>query len=617
MQNLHKHNTDSLEKILTRYLGDFDAKLLHSIEEELEWITLRGGEVLFNQDDESDALYIVISGRLTAWKVNEGKRTTKLGNIWRGETVGELAMFTNEPRSATVIAARDSTLVKLKMADFHNLLAQISGFSLNITRLIISRFSDNKQKNENHAPVNICLLPTANLIDWLAWSNNLAAELMKYGSVKRVTSTLVDAHFNSPGIAQATTQNLENFKAVADWLDELEATHQFLIYIADSANTEWTKRCKRQADKVVLVAEATQNPNLTPIEQDELNADRVDCSLVLLHTPDTILPKATSVWLQNRPWVKEHYHLRQNQKQDLARLGRILSGNAIGLVLAGGGAKGFAHVGVYLALREFNIPIDYVGGTSIGATVAAAIAAQRPDEIKKFMKKAALYNPTKDLNWYPIISLMKGKRVHDMVENAILDFCGRRDVNIEDFWLTHFAVSSNYTQAKEMVHTRGLLKKNLLASIAIPGVFPPVVDGNDLLIDGGTFNNFPVDVMKGLGVKKIIGCDLVAEKKFELKFTKVPTTWQILRDRLKPKQNRKYRMPSLTSMLLNTTILYSTSKREEAKKHVDILFNPNVSRYGMTNWKAYDKLVDAGYTHAKEVLSALPAEQLKSLQDAR
>jgi len=616
MQNLHKYNIDSLEKTLARFLGDFDAKLLNSIEAELDWITLRGGEVLFNQDDESDALYIVISGRLTAWRVNEGKPRTKLGNILRGETVGELAMFTNEPRSATVIAARDSTLVKLQMAAFHNLMARMPGFSLNITRLIISRFSDNKPKNENRAPVNICLLSTANLAGFTAWCNELAAEFMKYGSVKRITSTLVDAHFNSPGIAQATTQNLENFKAVADWLDELEATHQFLVYIADSADTEWTKRCKRQADKVVLVAEAAQNANLTPIEQDELNADRVDCALVLLHEPTTILPKATSVWLQNRPWVKEHYHLRQNKKEDMARLGRILSGNAIGLVLAGGGAKGFAHVGVYLALREFNIPIDYVGGTSIGATVAGAIASEQPNEIRKYMKKAALFNPTKDLNWLPIISLMKGKRVHDMVENAILDFCGRRDVDIEDFWITHFAVSSNYTQAKEVVHTRGPLKDSLLASIAIPGVFPPIVRGNDLLIDGGTFNNFPVDVMAGLGTKKIIGCDLVSEKTFELKFTKAPTTWQILRDRLKSKKNRKYRMPGLTSILLNTTILYSTSKREEAKKQIDLLFNPNVSRYGMTNWKAYDKIVDAGYNHAKEVLSALPKEQLKTLQGA-
>ena len=293
---------------------------------------------------------------------------------------------------------------------------------------------------------------------------------------------------------------------------------------------------------------------------------------------------------------------------------RIISGNAIGLVLAGGGAKGFAHIGIYQALVEYGIPVDFVGGTSIGATVAAAIAIDKPEKLRKYMKKAALYNPTKDLNWWPIISLMKGVRVHDMIQRAIHDFTGRNDIKMEDSWITHFAISSNYTKARQETHRSGSLLKNLLASIAIPGVFPPVVSGNDLLIDGGTFNNFPVDVMLELGAKKIIGCDLFSEKKYELKFDTAPTSWQILLERFKPKKDRIYRLPGLTGILLNSTILYSSSKRSESHKLLDLLFNPNLSRFGMTKWKAYDKIVDTGYKHAKEVLSGLSTEDLQALR---
>jgi NTE family protein len=209
---------------------------------------------------------------------------------------------------------------------------------------------------------------------------------------------------------------------------------------------------------------------------------------------------------------------------------------------------------------------------------------------------------------------MKGKRVNLMIENAIHDFTGRRDVNTEDTWLTHYVISSNFTQARQEIHRQGSMKQNLLASIAIPGVFPPVVKGNDLLIDGATFNNFPVDVMLAMQPNKVIGCDLVVEKKYELKFTKAPTSWQLLRDKLRPKKQRIYRLPGLTSMLLNTSMLYSSSKRVENSKLLDLLFKPNLAGFGITKWKAFDKIVEVGYIHAKEVLSNLSNEELESFR---
>ena len=612
MQNHHQYHLSIFEDTLKDLYGSINEALLKEIESEIDWIDLKGGEMLFSQGDISDALYVMISGRLSAYTKVAGK-SEKLGDIMRGETVGELAMFTGEARTADIIAARDSIVVRLSKEGFYKSLAKSPEFSINTTRLIINRFTK-KPKKSSHAPINICLLPVHESINTAHWVELMLPTLYAFGNVRVLTSAQTDAHFSQPGISQVNDERSKDYNQVTLWLNEEEATNNYVVYVADYGDTGWTNRCKRQADHIVILADAQENPEVRPMEPKESAASHVKNSLVLIHPEQTAMPKNTAAWLAARPFLNAHYHLRIGNKADIGRIARTISGNATGLVLAGGGAKGFAHVGIYLALKEHNIPVDFVGGTSIGATAAAAIATDRPEVLRKYMKKAALYNPTKDLNVWPIISLMKGKRLNDMMENAIHDFCGRVDVHMEDSWLPCFAVSSNYTRARQEIHKTGSLKNNLLASIAIPGIFPPVVQGNDLLIDGGTFNNFPVDVMVAQGVKYIIGCDLVTEKNIVLKFTQTPTSWQILKDRLKPKHKRIYRMPNLTSMMLNTTILYSHSKREEAKAMIDLLFNPNLSRYGMTNWKAYDKIVDIGYNHAKEVLANLDAEKLKALQ---
>jgi NTE family protein len=608
------HNRKLFEKALAEINGTLEPELIGVAENQIEWINIHAGEYLFYEGDKSDALYIVLRGRLTAWRKDKTGEKVKLGDIKRAQPVGELAMFTGDDRSADVIAARDSLLGKLPKATFLELLAKSPRFSVETTRLIIERFNNANQLKTTSTPGIISVIATDERLDIDHWAKKFYTELSQYGSVEIVNSKRVDSELDQEGIAQNENPHSEEFLRVANFLDQLEEKHDFLIYLADKEETPWTARCKRQADRVILLADGTASSELSAIEKEGLDNDLIPSSLVLIHSNNTVLPKNTAQWLDKRPWLADHFHIRKNHETDMARLVRILSGNAIGLVLAGGGAKGFAHIGIFRALREYNIPIDIVGGTSIGGTVAAAIALDQPDKNYKYLKKAALFNPTKDFNWWPIISLMKGGRVDKMIENAIQDFTGSKDVNMEDAWLSFFVISSNFTQARQEVHRRGSLKKNLLASIAIPGVFPPVVHGNDLLIDGATFNNFPVDVMVAMQPRKVIGSDLVVEKKYELKFTKTPTTWQLLRDRLRPKKKRIYRLPGITSMLLNTTILFNTSKRAENSKMLDLLFKPNLAGFGITKWTAFDQIVDAGYVHAKEVLSKLNKEELDDLR---
>jgi NTE family protein len=613
----NQFHRELLRKNLTRIFGEFDDTLLHSLEPLLQWVEIGGGEILFSQKDIGDSLYFVISGRLQAQITTEDGTHKVIGEIMRGETVGEMAIFTGEPRSATIVAIRDSVLVKLSKEVFEKVIIDYPAVSMNVTKLIINRLQNSQgQRKPVKKPVNICLLALHNTLSLTDFSQDLYQKLSTKGSVYLASSSAVDAAHDCVSFAQTNKNDSEAYHQLSQWLDNQESKHEYMLYVTDDENTEWTKRCIRQADEILLIADATQPFLLTPQEEGfktTTNNTGAPQTLILIHPANTVSPRQTREWLHLRPRVKSHYHLRKDSPQDMKRLARILSATAIGFVVAGGGAKGFAHIGVLRALEEFDIPIDFVGGTSVGAMVAAAVSFGEPsDTVQRIMKKGALFNPTKDYNWLPFISLIRGNRIKQMIEDTIEAFVGVPQTDIEDTWRTLFVVSSNYTQAREEVHTRGSMTKYLLASTAIPGVFPPVIDGDDLLVDGGTFNNFPADVMSRANVGKVIGVDLARDQNYQLNLEEIPSPKKLLQDRFRPKKQRKYRLPSLTSLLLNATLLYSAARRNEAISFSDLYFNPDVSRFGIVSWAAFDTIVEKGYEHAKEVLQKMSDEELAS-----
>ena len=299
--------------------------------------------------------------------------------------------------------------------------------------------------------------------------------------------------------------------------------------------------------------------------------------------------------------MQKHFHLRDGNEKDRARLARFLTGNAIGLVLAGGGARGLAHIGVYRALEEAGVTIDLIGGTSIGSVLGACMACDWSwEKVYQENKREFLSNPTSDFNLIPLVSILAGRKLHRILSASFADR------HIEEMWVPYFCVSSNYTWAREEVHLRGELRKAVMASMALPGVFPPIVSGNDLLVDGGVFNNMPVDVMARTGVKTIIAVDLRPGQKQppKLAFNEVPDWWTLVLDRFRSRARRRYgEIPSMMTTLMAANTLNSEEKMSQVVVDVDLLFKPDVRRFGLLEWKSFDLLVDQGYKHAREVLA--------------
>jgi NTE family protein len=200
-----------------------------------------------------------------------------------------------------------------------------------------------------------------------------------------------------------------------------------------------------------------------------------------------------------------------------------------------------------------------------------------------------------DYNLLPMVSFLKGKRLEILLRRHF------GDGGIEDLWLPYYCLSTDLTAGIMAVHTRGPLWKALRASGSLPGIFPPVVYGDSLHIDGGTLDNLPVSAARDFGAGVVIACDLDLDKRYRLNYETFPSTWELLKDRYVTR-GRRLKVPALPSIVFQATLLGNHEKHRKALEDADICFRPQVRRIGFLDWSALDQAVEIGYLHARERL---------------
>jgi predicted acylesterase/phospholipase RssA len=269
------------------------------------------------------------------------------------------------------------------------------------------------------------------------------------------------------------------------------------------------------------------------------------------------------------------------------------------LVLSGGAARGFAHVGVWRALREAGVHIDAVGGTSMGSVVAASLALGYDpqsfvDVCKGLFDK---YRPFKEYT-LPVFSILRSRRLDQMLR---LQW---GEIEIEDLWINYFCVSANLTAAEAKIHTRGSLFKAVRSSIAIPGITLPVIDGDDLFVDGGLVNSMPGDVMKEICRGRIITVDTTPSRDVEIDkgCTEFPSPWSALLSRFNPFHKPK-KMPNILQIMARATMINSIQRRNDVREEVDYYLRPPVERFGMLEFESIDAIVETGYRYAREKIN--------------
>jgi predicted acylesterase/phospholipase RssA/CRP-like cAMP-binding protein len=595
-----------LRATIEKYFGTA-AEEIDEVLESLATRHLDGGEWLFRQGDAGDSLYFLIRGRLQVWVTPEGAATdagpTLLGEVVPGDSVGEISLLTGAPRTTGIRAIRDSQLIRVDRAQFEalarrhpTLVLQLAGRIASVLRERTSRAAAVARSFKTIAMVR---LGTGGRVNEFCAA--FTAALESHGRTLALSSTNLD-RYGAPVSRLETADAVP--EALRQWVHDQENASRFLVYDCEAAATPWSIFAMQQCDLVVFVADARTNPEP---DTNELRLDAATSAsnarrmLVLLQPESSTPIEGTDAWLGPRK-IDFHLHVRADQPDELARVARVISGTALGLVLAAGAARGIAHLGVYKAMCEAGMRPDWIGGTSIGAIMGASIAkGWSVDEVISVPRDAfAKVNPFADYT-IPLIALLRGRRFERLIKEHLP---GR----IEDLPIPFFAVSCNLDSGALNLHETGSLPDALRASASMPGIMPPAVVNQQLAIDGAVLNNMPVDIMQSKPVGRVIAVDLASQKSYLVPFTSMPSPWAVLRGRLFP-FFRKYRVPSLMTLLLKATEVGTLAHVRELGRRADLLLNPPVREFGMTDVKSFDRIVDAGYQYARVALAEWQKKQ--------
>jgi len=534
-------------------LAGIDARTVETLAAAAVQFSLPAGNILFESGSACEGVYLLVSGRLG---VKLTGATRWVAEIERGELVGESGWLLREPRNASVVALRDSEIILIPNAGMDLATRESSTLSLALARLAARRLgrSNRQDRSLKRARVFV-VVPNNEEIDVAELANRLIVEFGRSGSAELVWD------------ARASLQTLS-------WFNRIEEMNDYVVYVADSIESAWTEQCCRQADVILLAArsQAAARPWPRGVASAVGRGARIE--LALLHEAAFVVGAAAR-WIAASP-TTSHHHLID--LADVARLARLLTRRGVGLVLSGGGARGFAHLGVIKALREAHVPIDFVGGASIGAIIAAGVAMGWSDDEMRFIYRRGFVdsNPVNDYT-FPIVALTRGRKVSRLLKREY------GEVLIEDLRLPFFCISSNLTNGRAFEHRDGSLALALRASVAIPGVMPPVAWDNNVLVDGAAINNLPVDVMQRHAPGLVIGSDVGAERVHRAT------------DRI-----------NIFQILVQAGMVNSSASAAAQRTLADVLLKPPLDHVDLLDWHAFDRAIDLGYTHAAAMIEEIP-----------
>lgn len=576
---------------LNALFGHLEPEVLTTIKDLIEWVPARAGTRLFSEGEPGDAAYLVVTGRLRAFRSTKDGAEVDVGEICRAEMAGEMALLENSPRGATVYAVRDTQLVRFSREAFSALVDRYPAAGLLVAQTVLRR-SRHDQRGDRPEHLSVVVVGGREGIDADTVGRQLTAALG--AEARYVTSSTIDHDLGVADIAQVGDDDVGAIR-LAYWLEELQERHPYIVYGVDGTWSQWSRRALRWADHVLIVAPADTDPAPNEIETELWRLveqqKHPKVSLALVHPPETVLPSGTARWLEYRS-LSSHHHLKRNDVETMGRLARLLAGKGTSLVMGGGGARGFAHLGVLVVLEELRVPVDMVGGSSIGAIMAIGPGMGWTAEESRLIATEQ-FRKIFDYT-IPAVSVLKGKRTSDKLR-ALLG-----DVDIADLWIPYYCVSTNLTTAGAHYHDRGRLADAIRASIAIPGVFPPVPYDGQLLVDGGILDNVPVDEMRRRNPNgRILAVDVAAadgptaDHDYGLSMSGSRALYERLRGSPPP---------SLLATLVRSSLIASVRDRDRVvrDKVADLYLDVTVDGVGLLEFSA------AGHTAATAEMTTRP-----------
>jgi len=603
-----------MARVYRQLFGDIEAETLKALLETSTLHHLENGETLFEEQDQPDGLYVVIAGRFNVDTTDNKGETVRLAEVRTGETIGEFALLTESQRYASVYATRESMVAKLPRESFDSFIMTNPSLLASVTKLLVKRQLLNlRGKVKRSSDTNFVIIPLDDRLPTRRLVLHMVSAFSPEDSPMILDKSGFDTMYGKSG-ASATAFTDPFSSSISAWMDDKETHFSHVLYIADPSWNAWTQRCINRADRILLLANGRvdNDESIRPIEKqlaqiykDSTFKPRIE--LVLAHPSNTTAPRETARWLRGRK-IDAFHHIRIGDRKHIQRLQRRLTGKALGMVFSGGGARGYAHLGVHRAIEETGLDFDYVGGSSMGGLLGAAMAMGMSYEdiyerSKRFANARALFDYT-----LPIVSLMRSQKLTRFCKEVY------QDVRIEDLWIPYFCVSSNLSNGSEVIHQRGYLWKAVRTTVSLPGIFSPIPTMNgELLTDGSVLNNFPVDVMhKLLSGGSLLGVDVsqIGEIKKAYNYGTSVSGWHILLSKINPFM-KKVASPRMIETLFRATDIKGFQRIAETRELLDILIVPDVSEITLLDFKSFPEISEIGYEAAMKVLIPLQQEQAK------
>jgi NTE family protein len=557
------------------FLRDAGGAALRDIAKSAVWYCVPSGSALFVDKEPADTIWFVLSGSLGAFRQSRDGKQEFIGHIRQGEPVGEFALIAGEPHSGSVFALRDTEVLAIDRATFNRLIRRHPELMANLARTILFRSRQERRKNPRAEPKVFAFISGSPTLDLHARAQVLQAALNAMG--KRAVIVGQEAR-DFPG----------------GWFDQAERDNDVILLVSDLETGAWANLCRRRADRIwifgrgdVAPIHKPANTILSPVQIFQL------IDVVLVRSQGTRAVSRTKEWIEASN-AQRVFHWREDDIGCVQHLARIIAGRSIGLVLGGGGARAYAHIGAVRALRETGYIFDFIGGTSMGGVVGACVAMGWDDsEIERRIWDGFVRNSPLDDFVLPVVSMTSGKKVNRrLTENF-------GDVQIEDLETPFFCVSANLTQAAVKVHNSGSLRDSLRASIALPGILPPVVWGNDVLVDGAALDNFPVDTIRDMHRGLNIGVDVAQQHALDPEDFRHPlnfVSWVLRYGFKKP--------PPIAELLMRSAT--ATIHKGSVVSAPDFLIVPELEGVQLRDWKAFDRAVEAGYNATVRALKSTP-----------
>jgi NTE family protein len=551
-------------------------------------VSLRSGERLFTEGEAAEHLYIVATGRL---RVMIGDRLA--GFVGALEPIGEVGMLSGEHRTATIEAIRDSQLIQIRRDQLMEFLVANPTALIEITRVLIGRLRKNQREQKlssARSARTFAVIAGSQGVNAAGVARALHERLAAQESCRLLDEPGVDAELGEAMSTTPLNDSAGNDRLV-EWLNQLERSHRYLVYSAGAEPDAWAARCMRQADRVLVVLRATDTPAMTPM-LDALRRSGIFAmvELVILR-PTGVAGGDVTAW-KSLAGASAHYFVRPENTADFTALVRQLTARAIGLVLGGGGARGFAHLGLLRALEERGLAIDLAGGSSMGALISALVAmGYSSHEIIPVLRETFVTHNYLNDYMFPRIALIKGRKF----VRRLREIFGEQ--LIEHLRMPWFCVSTNLTRGTAMVHDAGPLEVWIAASMAVPGIAPPVVYKGELLADGAVANSLPTDIMQNLERGPIIASSVSTEGDIRAPGIEGPDPEGLLNW---PGPGDP---PGLRDILFRTATMTSESGNRARAANADLYLRMPVVGVGLFAWKRMDEIIERGYVHAKEKLA--------------